>query len=352
MDDSTLRDHLEAFGLSEKEVDTYLACLERGEAKTSTIAEDSGVSQRYVYNIVENLADRGLVRVHDHVVPTKIEAVPPDSAVESLVDRLQTIETGLAERFNKPETETATFELIKSRQTAIKRTRSVIREADEEAFVALPSDVISAVEPALSAARDRGVMVLLLVGNADEPGDGDAEARYAGLASVVRQWERDIPFAVTVDAEAGIVGEAALITARHGDERAVALTQQQIVGSVFGSFFANYWPRGTEVFRAERDDLPRTFHLHRPAVLQAELHDRAGSTVVATVEGTYLDSGETVTISGEVVDVRQGVVEPFSNSFIVENGFVIDTGTEELSVGGHGAFVEDLQADEVTLERA
>lgn len=351
MDDSTLRDHLEEFGLSEKEVDTYFACLERGEAKTSTIAEDSGVSQRYVYNIVENLADRGLVRVHDHVVPTKIEAVSPESAVESLVDQLKTIETGLAERFNKQETETATFELIKSRQTAIKRIRSVLHEAEEEAFVAIPSDVLSDIESALTAARDRGTMVLLLVGNVDEPDNGEAATRYAGLASVVRQWQRDIPFAVTVDAEAGIVGEAALITARHGDERGVALTQQQIVGSVFGSFFANYWPRGTEVFCAECDDLPRTFHLHRPAVLQAELHDRAGSPVVATVEGTRLDSGEAVTVSGEVVGVRQGMVEPFSNSFIVENGFVIDTGSDELSVGGHGAFVEDVQADEVTLER-
>ncbi|WP_121822702.1 TrmB family transcriptional regulator [Halostella salina] len=352
MDDSTLRTHLEEFGLSEKEVDTYFACLERGEAKTSTIAEDSGVSQRYVYNIVENLADRGLVRVHDHVVPTKIEARPPEDAIASLVDRLETIESGLAERYNAQETETATFELIKSRQTAIKRIRTTLAEAEEEAFIALPADVIPEVEPALADARDRGVMVLLLAGNVDGASTDGVQTRYAGMASVVREWERDIPFAVTVDAEAGIVGEAALITARHGDEQAVALTQQQIVGSVFGSFFANYWPRGTEVYTDERDALPRTYRLHRPAVLQTVLHDAAGDTVVATVEGTDLDTGDPVTTTGAVVDVRQGLVEPFSNSFIVENSFVIETDEGELSVGGHGAFVEDVQADEVTLELA
>ena len=48
MDDATLRAHLRRFGLSEKEVDTYLTLLEHGEATASTIADVAGVSKRYV----------------------------------------------------------------------------------------------------------------------------------------------------------------------------------------------------------------------------------------------------------------------------------------------------------------
>jgi len=39
MDDRTLNDLLRRFGLSDKEVDTYLSLLAHGEAKASTVAD-------------------------------------------------------------------------------------------------------------------------------------------------------------------------------------------------------------------------------------------------------------------------------------------------------------------------
>jgi len=76
MEDSSLIDRLERLGLSEKEIDTYLSILEHGEAKASTIADDAGVSKRYVYSVSEKLEDRGFVEVNDHAVPTLIRANP------------------------------------------------------------------------------------------------------------------------------------------------------------------------------------------------------------------------------------------------------------------------------------
>jgi predicted DNA-binding transcriptional regulator len=85
MDDSTLRAHLRRFGLSKKEVDTYLTLLEYGEATASTIANVAGVSKRYVYSVSETLEDRGFVTVADHAVPTTIRALPPKKVGQGLV---------------------------------------------------------------------------------------------------------------------------------------------------------------------------------------------------------------------------------------------------------------------------
>ena len=132
MDDATLRAHLRRFGLSEKEVDTYLTLLEHGEATASTIADVAGVSKRYVYSVSETLEDRGFVEVTDHVVPTTIRALPPDRVVDKLVRDAEAMKPALEARHTRTEPSADHFEAVKSRITVLKRIRSFIRDADEE----------------------------------------------------------------------------------------------------------------------------------------------------------------------------------------------------------------------------
>jgi len=94
MDDRTLNDLLRRFGLSDKEVDTYLSLLAHGEAKASTVADAAGVSKRYVYSVSESLAERGFVEVNDHVVPTTIRANPPDEVINRLRSDVDAIRPG------------------------------------------------------------------------------------------------------------------------------------------------------------------------------------------------------------------------------------------------------------------
>lgn len=349
-DEGNLRGNLERLGLSEKQVDTYFAVLSEGEAKASTIAEGAGVSQRYVYNIAEELADTGLVEVHDHAVPTKIRAVHPEQAIESMVGDLQSIQPALERRFTETAPESATFDVIKSRQTVVKRVRSLLSAATEEAFLALPSPVVPDVADEMAAAVDRGVNVLLLEGAADPDEDTDPADRFGGRATVVRQWNEDMPFVITVDARSGLVGERRLLVGAHDDRQAVTLSQSQIVGSLFGSYVSGFWPMAEEAYVADPVALPLTYTMMRPAVLQATLHRAAGTDVEATVSIEPTDGNDRDTITGEVVDVRQGLVEPPTNSFPVENSLVLAHDGREVSVGGQGAFVEDVEADLVRIE--
>lgn len=62
MDEDALRTRLRDFGLSEKEVSTYLTILDHGEAKASDIADDAGVSKRYDYSVADDLETRSSSR--------------------------------------------------------------------------------------------------------------------------------------------------------------------------------------------------------------------------------------------------------------------------------------------------
>ncbi len=357
MDDRTLTDHLRRFGLSEKEVDTYLTLLERGEAKASTIADAANVSKRYVYSVSESLADRGLVEVHDHAVPTTIRANPPGEVVDRLRTDVEAIRPGLEERFSRVESEAEQFEVVKSRATVFKRARSLIADAESEIVLSVPAARLPELQDHLSDAVDRGTFVLLVVSDIDGTQDPDGPvgdvpdaSALDGTASVVRTWSEAMPTLLTVDSSAGIVAPPDLIRGGSSDRQAIVFAQEQLAPVIVGSFLGNYWPVAAETLTAPPAALPAAYENFRKAVFQATVHLRSGTTVVATVAGRWTDDETDAELSGRVVDVKQGTVEPTNNDFPVQHSLDIETDRGTISVGGQGAFIEDVEADLVRLD--
>jgi sugar-specific transcriptional regulator TrmB len=349
MDDRTLTDLLRRFGLSDKEVDTYLSLLEHGEAKASTVADAAGVSKRYVYSVSESLEQRGFVEVNDHVVPTTIRANPPEEVIERLRSDVDAMRPGLAERYSRVERHAEQFEVIKSRVTVVKRVRSLLRDAESEVTLSLTAGQIPEISEELTDAVERGVLVLLVVSDADADLDGDDPA-LAGVANVVRAWSEAMPTLLTVDSRAGVVAPPELLRRSTTDRQAIAFAQEQLAPVIVGSFLGNYWPAATELAVAEPAPLPAEYADFRHAVLQATLRLRAGDPPRVTVAGRFTDSGEAVELTGRVVDTKQGMVEPTTNEFPVEHSLVVETDDGDVTVGGQGAFVEDVEADLARLE--
>ncbi|WP_128904254.1 TrmB family transcriptional regulator [Halorubrum amylolyticum] len=350
MDDRTLTDLLRRFGLSDKEVDTYLSLLAHGEAKASTVADAAGVSKRYVYSVSESLAERGFVEVNDHVVPTTIRANPPDEVVNRLRSDVDAIRPGLEERFSRVERQTEQFEVIKSRATVIKRVRSLLADADDEVTLSITAGHLPEVRDSLVEAVDRGVLVLLIVSDAGgEP--ADVEGGLDGVASVVRTWSEAMPTLLTVDSAAGVVVPPELLRRSDTDRQAIHFSQEQLAPVIVGSFLGNYWPAANEVATAAPAPLPIEYANFRHTVLQATLRLRAEEPPRVTVGGRWTDDDESVEISGRVVEAKQGMVEPTTNEFPVEHSLVVETDDgETVTVGGQGAFVEDVEADLVRIE--
>ncbi|WP_144799567.1 TrmB family transcriptional regulator [Halorubrum depositum] len=360
MDDRTLNDLLRRFGLSDKEIDTYLSLLAHGEAKASTIADAAGVSKRYVYSVSESLADRGFVEVNDHVVPTTIRANPPDEVIDRLRSDVDAIRPGLEERFSRVERRAEQFEVIKSRVTVVKRIRSLLDDAESEVTLSIAADHLPEVRESLADAVDRGVLVLLVVsdvertsvGGADgEAVDSDGDAvDLEGVASVVRTWGEAMPTLLTVDSAAGVVAPPELLRRSDTDRQAIRFSQEQLAPVIVGSFLGNYWPAASEVATAPPAPLPVEYENFRHAVLQATLRLRAGETPRVTVGGRWTESGEAAEVVGRVVAAKQGTVEPTNNEFPVQHSLVVETDEGTVTVGGKGAFVEDVEADLVRIE--
>jgi len=351
-DDSALARQLKHFGLSDTEIQTYLAVLENGEAKASTIADATGVSKRYVYSVCEELEDQGFVEVNDHVVPTKIRAKRPEDVVEILSNRLEEIEPALERRFSEAATRPQRFDVIKSRVTVLKRINEYISDAEQRIALSIPYSTLPQVVEELQDAVDRGVFVLLLV--TDAKPDATAFEEYdRPIASAVRSWNAPIPVMLTVDRELGIVSSSDMMTVANSDERAISLVQERIVPTLFGSFLANFWLSADQQYVIEPASLPRTYDSFEHAVFQATLHLRDGTDVTARVEATpNVGDADVETVTGRVVETNQGIVEPATNEFPIEHTLVLETEDGRTTVGGHGAFLEEYAARTVTLEAA
>ncbi|WP_132057837.1 TrmB family transcriptional regulator sugar-binding domain-containing protein [Halorussus amylolyticus] len=348
MDDLTLSEQLRHLGLSEKEVDTYLAILEQGEATASEIADATGVSKRYVYSISEALEDRGFVDVDDHVVPTKIWARPPEEVVAALTDELAAMEPALSERYSRAERDLQQFDVVKSRVTVVKRIAEFISAADSELTLSIPYEHLSEVADELREAVDRGVLALVLVN--DAPSNGFDTDDVDGVATVVRTWEHATPLILTVDQQYGVVAPVEMVARSNTDQRAIAFAQEQIVPVLVGSFMGNYWPTADEVYVAEPRSLPAAYRSFRHAVLDATLRLREDRPVGVEASVTPSRGGpDHKTLTGTVVDTYQGLVEPATNDFPVQNSLVAETDDGRVTVGGPGSFLEDFEATEVTL---
>ncbi|MUW15804.1 TrmB family transcriptional regulator [Halorubrum sp. CBA1125] len=358
MDDRTLIDRLRRFGLSEKEIDTYLCLLEHGEATASTVSDAADVSKRYVYSVSESLAERGFVEVNDHVVPTTIRATPPAEVVERLRADVDALRPELEERFARVERSAEQFEVVKARATVLKRIRSLLADAESEAALSVPARYLSEVRGALADAVDRGILVLLVVAGVDPnppdngPSDPDDAPDLDGVATVARTWREAMPTILAVDAATGVVAPPELVGRTDTDRQAIVFAQAQIAPVIVGSFLGNYWPPASEAWVADPAPLPAEYANFRHAVLTVTLHRRAGTTLRVTVGGRRTDDDADVELTGRVADVRQGLVEPTTNEFPVQHTLVVDTGSGTTSVGGHGAFVEDVEADLVRIESA
>jgi sugar-specific transcriptional regulator TrmB len=343
MDESGLREELSVFGLSDTEIDTYLAVLSKGEASTRVIAEDAGVTQRAVYDIAERLETRGLVRVKEHASPTMIRALPPGEAIANLSERLEALAPSLEDRFNETTEEAPEIQIIRSRDTALKRLRSAIDGAELGLFLAIPHAIYPAVESELRAAVDRGVLVFLLLGEFDVETLDAGE--FEGVADAVRYWHAALPFLYVVDDDSAMIGDSDLLLRQNSDEEAVTVSQEHLTGSILGMYLSAYWSTATELYVTEPDPLPGTYDWFRAAVLHAYLHHQQGTEL--WVEATSVDGDE---VFGRVKEVRQALVEPSTNGYTLEMCLVLETRDGEVTFGGPGAFIEDYEAESVTLK--
>jgi len=217
-------------------------------------------------------------------------------------------------------------------------------------FICLPAAVFDRFREALSDAVSRGVAVYALV---TDPGldafDLDA---FAGCATLGRTWEHEPRPLLTVDRERMVPDEPRLLV-DGTDGSAISLTRSAVAANLFSTYLSNFWEIATEAYSCDRDPLPASYPTLRNALVQATLHERAGETLQATITAESTASGEVVEMTSvPIVELRQGLVDPFTNEFPIGNSISVEYEGEVVTVGGVNSVIEDYEALDVRLERA
>lgn len=371
---ATLSTHLQQLGLSEQDARTYLAALEREDGPTvAAIADETDLDERAVVDAGTRLAARGFVAFDgvedgdegedagggdgtDVRARSTIEPRPPETVLETMGTALESLETefGVDTAVSGPQ---MPFDAVDSRSELLDSLAALIEGATEEVALSIPASVLADLEDELREAVERDVLVALLV-SGDEELTAD---RFEGIASVARVWSRAAPMIGIADYSRGIAASNRMGTGGDADasiaesEYGLLLDHRPLAFVLMGSFFGNYWRIATQLFAADPDPLPQTYTNIRRAVFQATLRLEAGTGVRVTAEARPVGDERFDTVEGRLVDVRQSLLEPVHESFAIENALIVEregpdgAEGERITLGGEGAFVEELQTRSVRL---
>jgi len=89
---SQINQTLLELGLSNKEIKTYLACLELGECTIQELSEKSGVKRTSIYNFLDNLKNKGLISEIKKDLRNVFIAEDPRILIENAKKQIQNTE--------------------------------------------------------------------------------------------------------------------------------------------------------------------------------------------------------------------------------------------------------------------
>ncbi len=335
-------DHVgDRFNLGEYEIDAYLAVLEHGELTASDIADRTDIPQPRVYDTVRSLSDRGLVELRESR-PMKIVAVDPDDAFGDLRSSFTEMVDELEARYTAPTRETEAVSLVKSRSTILRYLEEVINGAEYELAVSLTPGLLRRFREDLAAKVTEGVSVELLVTPASKAPD-PTEFDYLEVSTIARA-RRGIttPILAVGDGEYSVYATQDAL--RDDRERYGVIFNRSALGFLVSGFFGTVLWTTAETLAtdgAERP-FPRRYASIRRAV--KDVREFGDEEFYATVEGRDIETGESVTVRGRVVDVAFEDTEEVAS-------LVVETDSGRVEIGGRVASLEDVEGQEIVIGR-
>ena len=107
-----MENELKEFGLTDKEVKVYIACLKLGISSVQQISKEAGTYRTYTYEILKSLKEKGLVSYIIRLGKQYFEVSEPDKLINILKEKENKIKSILPDlkilyntQFNKPSIE-------------------------------------------------------------------------------------------------------------------------------------------------------------------------------------------------------------------------------------------------------
>lgn len=353
MADTDLTRALEQNGLSSYQAELYVTVLSLRDASVSQLVDACSVPQPRAYDVLRDLDQQGFVETYEQDT-LRARAIEPDQVINELqttAENLIDAADQIGEMWEEPEFNEFGVEIYSEGAAVIRNARHEMYEAENKIHASLSPADLPKVEDSLREAKRNGVFIQLSIHQSDE-GDlniEDVADRFPEIATEVRRVDSFSPLIVLVD------GTSAFLAIEMGNANEYGMhVHDQAMTSLYHWYFQiQLWEPCEMVFESEDSDLNKYVNI-RDFIRDIEPFYTSGEEVRVTVRGYDTSSKDFVEYTGVVTETIYGNQvsesnEPLSHPYIYA-AFVLEVGSEEYSVGGYGAIIEDVRAQSIVIE--
>lgn len=350
MDSAELRSALQDAGLSQYQAEAYTALLQLGAASATELADACSVPTARIYDVLRDLESKGYIDTYEQD-SLQASARDPDEVLEDLRGRAELLAEAAEEietRWEQPEVDQHRVSIVKRFDTVFERARELIHGADNDVQVAVDPAGYERLRDACAAAHDNGVVVKVAIVTDVDAVTPDID--FEGEVTEARHRRLPTPFTVLVD-------RSHTCFAPHRDSlnQYGVLVDDYTLTYVFHWYFLTcLWEVWEQLYSARSQEPSAEYVDVRQFVRDVEPLLDAGEAVRVTVTGYRTGSGEPATVSGVVEDIAyegsSGDGEPALSQLAGKVTLTLGTDEGEVTVGGWGAVLEDLEATRVTVE--
>lgn len=355
METDELKAVLADAGLSPYQVEAYVTILELGSAAATEVAEASEVPDPRIYDVLRDLEADGYVETYEQD-SLHVRAHDPAEVLADLRTRAEQYTEAaeeIEERWNQPAMEDHQLSFVKRFETVLERARESIRHAETQVDVSVTPEQFERLAPELASAYDAGAEVKVSVHTV--PGESwslPEEDALAGVCTEARHRPLPAPFVSLVDRTETCFAPHADTLHEYG-----VLTSDRSHAYVFHWFFQTcLWEIYDTLYTTRTDGPPIQYTDIRECVRYVEPFLTDGAEIDAHVSGFDTSTGGAVEFQGRIVDACYGGSStrdaerlPLAQLAGMVN-VTLSTDDGEVTVGGWGAMLEDVEAARIVIE--
>jgi len=341
--DERILSALQELGLTRSEARTYVALVARGCSAATDIARDAKIPHPRIYDIMESLEAKGLVKIqtgrrHKYV------ATKPEVAFERLLKRFRERAEFVANYLSKiysTKIEIPSVWMLKGRNNIIDEISRICYQAENEILLAVPINLQRSLRKCLREAYKKGVVISLVIYPNERERKIDSRiAKYADVR--VREPPGSVLALADFD-DCLLCSNKTLIRQSSVDEgHAIVSGDIELLQILSYFFYHSLWYSAKPVTKPRIKEYPKNFVHIWKVIEEVETLKKKGYNVKALVKGKRVRDHSPIEFEGLITKIRN--VDGRVFSLIVEK-----SDGSQLTVGGRGASIEDVEANVITL---
>lgn len=342
--DEKILSALQELGLTRSEARTYVALVARGSSAATDIARDAKIPHPRIYDIMESLAARGLVEIQTGR-RRKYVATKPEVAFERLLKRFrekgEIVASYLSKIYNT-KMEIPSVWMLKGRNNIIDEISQICYQAENEILLAVPINLQRSLRRCLRKAHKRGAAISLVIYPNEKERKIDSRiAKYADVR--VREPPGSVLALADFD-DCLLCSNKTLICQSSVDEgHAIVAGDIELLQILSYFFYHSLWyPAKPVTKKISMKEYPKNFVHIWKVIEEVEMLKEKGYDVKALIKGKNVKDHSPIEFEGLITKTRNINGRVFSLIVKKSDG-------SQLTVGGRGASIEDVEASIITL---